>query len=59
MGDKEQDVLDILKNASQPLKTAEIVENAKLNSKDVSKIVLKLKKGELVASPKRCYYSLS
>ncbi len=44
MGGKEQDVLDILKNASQPLKTAEIVKNAKLNSKDVSKIVLKLKK---------------
>ena len=49
-------VIEILKSADKPLKTSDVVNGTKLSSKDVSKIISKLKKEGLIESPKRCYY---
>jgi len=54
----EEKVLEVLKNAGKPLKTAEIAELAGMDNKEVSKIIKKLKEEGKVKSPKRCYYSL-
>ncbi len=59
METKEKKVLDVLKNADKPLKTAEVAKGAGIDTKDVSKIISKLKKEGLVTSPKRCYYTAS
>ncbi|MBE8539284.1 winged helix-turn-helix transcriptional regulator [Geoglobus acetivorans] len=54
----EEKIIEVLKNAGRPLKTAEIAELAGMDSKEVSKIISKLKKEGKIASPKRCYYSV-
>lgn len=46
-----------MKKAGEPLKTAEIARLTGLDSKEVSKIIKKLKKEGKVTSPKRCYYA--
>ncbi len=56
---KESKVLEVLKDAKKPLKTADVANGAGLDTKDVSKIISKLKKEGLVTSPKRCYYTAS
>ncbi len=57
MEDKEKVVLEAMKKAGEPLKTAEIARLTGLDSKEVSKIIKKLKKEGKVTSPKRCYYA--
>ncbi len=59
MNEKEQKVSETLKKAQNPLKTSEIADISGLNSKDVSKIISKLKREGFVISPKRCYYTSS
>ncbi|AIY89806.1 hypothetical protein GACE_0756 [Geoglobus acetivorans] len=53
----EEKIIEILKNAGRPLKTAEIAELAGMDSKEVSKIISRLKKEGRITSPKRCYYT--
>lgn len=54
----EEKIIEVLKNAGKPLKTGEIAELAGLDSKEVSKIIKKLKDEGKVVSPKKCYYSV-
>ncbi|AKG91137.1 Winged helix-turn-helix DNA-binding [Geoglobus ahangari] len=54
----EEKIIEVLKNAGKPLKTKEIAELAGMDSKEVSKIISKLKKEGKITSPKRCYYSV-
>ncbi len=51
-----QKVLEALKTANKELKSQEIAELSGIDKKEVSKVITKLKKMELVYSPKRCYY---
>lgn len=51
-------VLDALKSAGKPLKSAEISELAGIDKKDVTKAIQKLKKDGLIESPKACYYTI-
>ncbi len=53
-----QKVIEVLKEAVQPLKSAEIAEKAGIDKKEVDKAIKKLKKTGEVISPKRCYYSV-
>ncbi|AMQ17848.1 HTH domain-containing protein [Thermococcus peptonophilus] len=50
-------VFKVLKEASRPLKSAEIAELAGLDKKEVDKAIKKLKKEGKIVSPKRCYYA--
>ena len=56
MESKEQ-VLDVLKKAGTPLKSAEIVEKSGLEKKEVDKAIKALKTEGTVISPKNCYYT--
>ncbi len=56
LDDKSKKVLDAMKQTGKELKTQEIAELAGIEKQEVSKIITKLKKMELVYSPKRCYY---
>ncbi len=53
----EEKILEVLKTAGKPLRTKEIAEISGIDSKEVTKIINKLKKEGKVTSPKRCYYS--
>ncbi|WP_406661817.1 transcriptional regulator [Methanolobus sp. ZRKC3] len=57
MADDEQKVLDALKDAGKPLRPGEIAEATGIESKEVSKILKKLKNSDAVCSPKRCFYA--
>ncbi len=48
-----------MKKAGKPVRPGEVAEMIGEESKDVSKVISKLKKSGEVMSPKRCYYSLS
>jgi len=50
-------ILNTLKTAGKPLKSGEIADMAKLEKKEVDKFLKKLKDEDLIASPKRCFYS--
>ncbi len=54
----EEKILEVLKGTGKPLKTKEIAELSGLDSKEVSRIINKLKKEGKVTSPKKCYYSV-
>jgi Mn-dependent DtxR family transcriptional regulator len=56
LDNKAQVVLEAMKKSGKELKTGEIAEIAGLEKQEVSKIITKLKKLDLVYSPKRCYY---
>lgn len=51
-------LIDAMKKAGKPLKTAEIVEISGLEKTTVTKLIKELKEEGTVISPKRCYYSL-
>ena len=55
MENKEK-VLKVFQEAGKPLKTGELVELSGIEKKEVTKIIAKLKKEELIHSPKRCFY---
>ncbi len=55
----EKKVLAAMKKAGKPVRPGEVAEMIGEESKDVSKVISKLKKSGEVISPKRCYYSLS
>ena len=49
-------VLQALKKANKPLKSAEIAEISGIDKKDVDKALKVLKSEDKVISPKVCYY---
>jgi hypothetical protein len=55
----EDKVLNAMKKAGKPLKTAEIAQLIGADSKEVSKVISALKKSGKLTSPKRCYYAPS
>lgn len=54
----EKKILKAMKDAGKPVRPGEIAKSLDIESKEVSKIIAKLKKTGAVISPKRCYYSL-
>ena len=55
----EEKVLDAMKKAGKPVRPGGVTKMIGEDSKDVSKIINKLKKNGKVVSPKRCYYETS
>ncbi len=51
-------VIEALKSAGKPLKSAEIAEMAGVDKKEVDKAIKKLKADGVVESPKNCFYAL-
>ncbi len=56
--DKEKMVLDAMKEAGKHVRPGDIAKMTGLDSKEVSKIIKKLKEEGKVYSPKRCYYAV-
>ena len=56
MEKNEKKVLDAMKKAGKPVRPGDVAKTTGVESKDVSKIINKLKKDGKVISPKRCYY---
>ncbi len=54
----EAQVLEAMKKAGKPVRPGDIAKALDLDSKEVSKVIGKLKKTGDIISPKRCYYSL-
>ncbi len=52
----KEKVLEVLKESGQAMKVGEIVAASGLDKKDVEKSMNKLKKEELIVSPKRCFW---
>jgi DNA-binding IscR family transcriptional regulator len=52
-------VLEVMRKAGKPLKTAEIADLAKLDKDEVAKIIKSLKKDGAIVSPKNCYYAVA
>ncbi|MDK2789939.1 MAG: hypothetical protein PWP15_446 [Methanothermococcus sp.] len=57
--ENEQKVIDAMRKAGKPVRPGDVAKETGLESKEVSKIIKKLKEEGKVISPKRCYYSLS
>ncbi|MFO7885136.1 MAG: hypothetical protein R6U68_09950 [Desulfobacteraceae bacterium] len=54
----EEKVLESMKKAGKPVRSGDIAKDLGIDSKDVSKIITKLKKNHQIISPKRCYYCI-
>ncbi|MBF0201990.1 MAG: transcriptional regulator [Desulfamplus sp.] len=54
----EKKVIEAMEKAGKPVKPGDIAQSLGIESKEVSKIIAKLKKSGEVISPKRCYYAL-
>ena len=54
----ENKILEAMKKAGKPVRPGEVADMIGEESKEVSKVISKLKKSGSVISPKRCYYSL-
>jgi DNA-binding MarR family transcriptional regulator len=57
MSENEKLVLDAFVKAGKPLRPGDVAKMTGLDSKEVSKIISKLKKEGKLVSPKRCYYA--
>jgi DNA-binding Lrp family transcriptional regulator len=57
MDDKEKLILNAMENEGKPMRTGDIAAKTKLDKKEVSKVIAKLKKEGKIDSPKRCFYS--
>jgi Mn-dependent DtxR family transcriptional regulator len=55
----EKEVLKAMEDAGKPVRPGDVAKALGVESKEVSKVIAKLKKSGKVISPKRCYYSLS
>ena len=51
-------VLNAFKSSDKPLRPGDIAKTIGIESKEVSKIIKKLREEGKVHSPKRCYYAL-
>ena len=56
MEKNEKKVLDAIKKAGKPVRPGDVAKTTGMESKEVSKILTKLKKQGKVVVPKRCYY---
>jgi Mn-dependent DtxR family transcriptional regulator len=56
MEKNEKEVLNAMKKAGKPVRPGDVAKTTGVESKEVSKIINKLKKDGKVISPKRCYY---
>lgn len=56
MDKQEKRVLDAMKKAGKPVRPGDVAKVTGVESKEVSKIINKLKKEGKIISPKRCYY---
>jgi Mn-dependent DtxR family transcriptional regulator len=56
MEKNEKEVLTAMKKAGKPVRPGDVAKTTGVESKEVSKIINKLKKEGKVISPKRCYY---
>ena len=54
--DTSEKVLQVLRDAGQPLNAGKIAELGGLDRKDVDKAMTKLKKEEKIVSPVRCFW---
>jgi hypothetical protein len=54
----EQKIIDILRESGEPLKTGDLVVKSGLKKEDVDKAIIKLKKEDIIFSPKRCFYDI-
>ena len=57
--DPQQQVLEAMKQASEPLNAGKVVELTGLDRKVVDKAMNELKKSGAINSPKRCYWQPS
>jgi len=55
--DVNEKVLDVMRQAGEPLNAGKIAELGGLDRKAVDKAMAQLKKEEKIVSPKRCYWS--
>jgi DNA-binding IscR family transcriptional regulator len=51
-------IINTLKKAGKPMKSGEIAEIAGIEKAEVDKVIKKLKKEEMIHSPKNCYYEV-
>lgn len=58
MDENEKKVMEAFKKAGKPLRPGDVAKMTGLDSKEVSKIIKKLKEEGKIIVPKRCYYSL-
>jgi hypothetical protein len=56
MAEKEQMVLEAVKNAGKPVRPGDVSDLTGIDKKEVSKILDSLKKAGKITSPKRCFY---
>jgi len=56
MEKNEKKVFDAMKKSGKSMRPGDIAKMTGVESKEVSKIINKLKKDGKVISPKRCYY---
>ena len=55
--DVNEKVLDVMRQAGEPLNAGKIAELGGLDRKAVDKAMAQLKKEERIVSPKRCYWT--
>ena len=53
----EEQVLDVMKKAGQPMRPGDIAKALGVDAKEVSKAIEALKKAGKINSPKRCFYA--
>lgn len=58
MADTEK-VLQVMKNAGEPMSAGQIAEAGGIDRKEVDKAMAQLKKEEKIVSPKRCYWEIA
>jgi len=56
--ENENKVLAIFKQEAKPLSSKEVAELSGIDKKEVDKIIKKLKAGDKLDSPKKCYYQI-
>jgi DNA-binding IclR family transcriptional regulator len=54
-----EQVLNIIEESEEPLKSGEVAEKAGLDKKEVDKAIKTLKTEGKIISPKRCFYSVN
>lgn len=56
--ENESKVLSVFKKEGKALSAKEVAELSGIDKKEVDKIIKKLKDGDKLDSPKRCYYQI-
>lgn len=56
--DNKDVVVKAFQETDRPLKTGEVAQMTGIDSKEIGKIIKKLKTDGVIDSPKRCYYAI-